>query len=115
MANSSRARWSGLIWLVLLALGVPPGIGRGAEPAEDAAAGRRQEVLNLFRQNAFLPPARVKELLGDPAHVSRQIVHRRYLEQWSYDAPVALCVEFDYQRGREPRVVNVQVLGKAKP
>ena len=60
-------------------------------------------------------PAQVRKLLGTPARVSRQILAQRYLEQWVYDAPHRLRVEFDCVRGRQPRLIAVRPLADPAP
>jgi len=47
--------------------------------------------------------ADVEAVLGAKAvkQVSRQLFFRRYLEQWSYEAPVRLCVTLEWPRGKE--------------
>jgi hypothetical protein len=47
----------------------------------------------------------VRKLLGDPARVARQILYQRHLEQWIYQQPLPLRLEFDCPRGREPAVI----------
>jgi len=47
-----------------------------------------------------MTPAEVRQLLGTPTSISRQILFRRHLEQWLYDDP-AVRVEFNCVRGEE--------------
>ena len=54
-----------------------------------------------------MTPKEVKKLLGEPAYVSRQILHRRHIETWIYDQAYLEFVEFEYVRGNEPRLLNV--------
>jgi hypothetical protein len=54
-----------------------------------------------------MTPNEVKKLLGEPAYVSRQILHRRHIETWIYDQANLEFVEFEYVRGEEPRLLNV--------
>jgi hypothetical protein len=51
--------------------------------------------------------ARVRELLGEPERVARQLLFRRHLEQWVYPGDGGGRVEFDCVRGEEPRVIAV--------
>ena len=62
---------------------------------------------DVRRQLLDLPPARVSALLGKPKTVARQILYRRYLEQWTYDRPVPLRLLFHCPRGQEPRLLAV--------
>lgn len=49
----------------------------------------------------------VQQLLDRPQRVARQILYRRYLEQWTYEA-TGVLVEFDCILGQEPRVQSVR-------
>ena len=49
-----------------------------------------------------------RKLLGAPDHTSRQILYRRYLEQWSYDHPAGLWIELDCVKGQDPRVIGAE-------
>jgi hypothetical protein len=53
-------------------------------------------------------PKAVRDLLGRPRRVARQILSHRHIEQWLYDRPCPLRVTFDCPRGRKPQVVNVR-------
>jgi hypothetical protein len=44
----------------------------------------------------------VREVLGAPRRIARQILYQRYLEQWLYDTPLPLRLEFDCRRGQPP-------------
>jgi hypothetical protein len=54
-----------------------------------------------------MTPTEVRQLLGPPARVARQILFRRHLEQWIYDQPETIRVEFNCVRGEEPYVLTV--------
>jgi hypothetical protein len=56
----------------------------------------------------------VRQLLGPPRRVARQILYRRYLEQWSYDAPAPRTIIFEYVVGQEPKVIALDS-GKPTP
>jgi hypothetical protein len=60
-------------------------------------------------------PAEVRELLGPPQQILRQVLYRRYVEQWHYDTPLTLCVVLHALKGQEPRVQTVLLPGAAKP
>ena len=96
---------------------------------EDAEAARlRQQVYqllpawkrtasaaDLIRLTQLLPqtvstPAELRQVLGPPVRVARQMIHRRYLEQWTYGSPGGLCALWDYPRGLEPRLTAVHLL-----
>src|SRR5438552_14231884 len=50
-----------------------------------------------------------RKLLGAPDHTSRQILYRRYAEQWTYDNPAGLWIELDCVKGQDPRVIGVHL------
>lgn len=57
----------------------------------------------------------VRKALGAPRRISRQILYRRYLEQWTYDNPTSLWVEFVCPKGQEPYVLTVHPADSKKP
>jgi hypothetical protein len=105
--------------------------------AEKEASGVRQQVKGLLLKRkqiagpeeleklaegvaralpaAARSPAEVRQVLGTPREVLRQVLYRRALEQWHYDTPLSLCVMFAAARGQPARVQTVQVPGGAKP
>jgi hypothetical protein len=62
-----------------------------------------------------MTPDEVRRRLGPPRRVARQVLYRRYLEQWVYDGPDAVRIEFDCPRGQRPQVLTVQPLLPPKP
>ncbi len=44
----------------------------------------------------------VRDILGPPRRIARQILYQRYLEQWVYESPLLLRLEFDCRRGQRP-------------
>jgi hypothetical protein len=75
---------------------------------------RRKDFLLAYEKTKTLTQPRVLDLLGKPDRKARQILYRRYMEQWVYDAPVGLCVEFEVTPGRDGRVVSVYPLSGGK-
>jgi len=57
----------------------------------------------------------VRQLLGTPKRVARQVLFRRYIEQWTYERPRSLCVNFNCIKGQEPHVLGVHELGLPRP
>jgi hypothetical protein len=51
--------------------------------------------------------AEVIASLGQPQQIARQVLFRRYLEQWTYAAPSRVVIEFDCLKGQDPRVLTV--------
>jgi hypothetical protein len=70
---------------------------------------------NVRRVRPGMTPAEVRRLLGPPDRIARQILYRRYLEQWIYDDPPALRIVFDCLKGQEPHVQTVHAPTDSKP
>ncbi len=94
----------GLLTLLVLAAVIPL-----------AGDGRRGRAAELEKLRPGLSQAEVRQLLGPPQHVARQILYRRYLEQWLYDGPNAVRIEFDCVRGKEPQILTVHPLTPPRP
>jgi hypothetical protein len=104
-------------WLVLLIgiLGAPSGCFTepSAEMDENVPANGARRKPPHVKQG--MSAGEVRDRLGAPKKVARQILFRRHLEQWTYDAPIPVRVELDGVRGQEPRVVSVHPLRSEKP
>jgi hypothetical protein len=50
----------------------------------------------------------VRVLLGSPQRKAKQILYRRYLEQWAYERPSIIRIEFECVLGQLPRVKTVE-------
>jgi hypothetical protein len=92
----------------LLFAGDGPPRGRAEEPDLPAAVDRNKLRLGMTQ-------ADVRRLLGPPKRTARQILYRRYLEQWVYEGPDAVRIEFDCVRGKEPQILTVQPLTPGRP
>jgi hypothetical protein len=53
-----------------------------------------------------LTPDQVRDRLGAPLHISRQVHAQRCLEQWHYGPPDNLRLVFDCPRGQVPRLIQ---------
>jgi hypothetical protein len=51
--------------------------------------------------------ADVQQRLGRPGRIDRQILYRRHIEQWVYENPHPILVQFSCVRGEEPVVTAV--------
>lgn len=80
------------------------------KPLTDAERAER-----LKQVQPGLSPEQVRQLLGPPGRTARQILYRRSREQWLYDAPFAVRLEFEYVRGQEPHLQSVQPVVAGKP
>jgi hypothetical protein len=76
---------------------------------------QRQVPAQVDKLHAGMTQAEVWQLLGPAQHVARQILYRRYLEQWLYEGPIAVRIEFDCVRGKEPQILTVHPLTPPQP
>jgi hypothetical protein len=53
-----------------------------------------------------MTPEEVRRKLGAPRRTARQVLYNRYLEQWVYDRPARVHLEFDCPRGQPAELVN---------
>ncbi len=83
-----------------------------ADPADQERFARRlaEALPRTIRTSAEL-----REVLGPPRTISRQILYRRLVEQWHYDRPLPLCAVLDTLKGQEARLQTVHVIGLSKP
>ena len=77
-------------------------------PEKRTPAERKQNYLDL---RPGMTSEDVKRHLGEPDRRPRQILYRRYLEQWIYDEPAGLWVRIDCLKGQDPRVVTIHPPG----
>lgn len=99
MHRAVRRLWPGAVLLGVL-IGAP---GAGADkPAPDAKDGGREA-------RPGMTAAQVRELLGPPKRVAREILYARYVEQWTYDDP-PVRIEFDWRKGQEKQIQTVHPL-----
>jgi hypothetical protein len=54
-----------------------------------------------------MSPEDVRQQLGKPARIARQILYSRHVEQWFYQRPVTRWINFDCTKGEEPHVLTV--------
>jgi hypothetical protein len=64
----------------------------------------------LERLRKCKTPAEAEDLLGKPKQIARQILYGRYLEQWTYEDPLPVRIEFDWRKGQEKQIQTVQPL-----
>jgi hypothetical protein len=53
--------------------------------------------------------AQVRQILGKPSRTARQILYRRYREQWFYDNLPGYWIDFDCFKGHDPHVLTVHM------
>jgi hypothetical protein len=79
-----------------------------SQPEREAILPRKVEV------RPGMTGMEVQNLLGKPDRVARQILYRRYLEQWTYERP-SLLIEFHGSKGQEVYVQTVHHLVPGRP
>ena len=68
----------------------------------------RDERLRAFAKlERGMTPERVRQLVGRPNRIARQIFYHRYREQWLYDAPASIRLTFDCPRGQKPELLAI--------
>jgi hypothetical protein len=77
--------------------------------------GAKEAVTEVAqRLRPGMSPEEVKKLLGPPNRMARQVLYRRYLEQWIYDGTTPLTVEFSSLKGQDPQLLGVHDVSPAK-
>jgi hypothetical protein len=74
---------------------------------EDPLAAKRTRISWLRQRGLGLSESEVRELVGPPAHVSYQFLFRSQVEQWKYDSPAALVLQFLSPKGNISRLQTV--------
>ena len=66
---------------------------------------QRQQLVEILAEKAQAP-ADVLRVLGikTEKRVARQLLYRRYLEQWIYDQPVPAVILLDCKKGQDPQL-----------
>jgi hypothetical protein len=100
-----RVRRSLLVWLaVLIFLAAFRTGAAGAERQEDKA--RHPAMPDFAKLQHGLTPEQVRQRVGEPRRIARQILYHRYLEQWFYDTPVPVRLTFTCPRGQPPQLLS---------
>jgi hypothetical protein len=108
-----------LIGLVLAALSLTarepqPDDLKAFDPDKPLSQVDKAERLRRVQPERSSPEA-VRRLLGEPSRKARQILYQRAREQWLYEAPFEVRLEFEYVRGQEPHLLSVQPVVPGKP
>lgn len=115
-SRGSRAVFAALLFLAVTAGShdavpapppdLPPSRLEPFDPGKPLPEEERLRRLDQLRPG--LTPEQVRNLLGPPTRVARQILYHRYFEQWFYDRPFNVRVEFECRRGQEPQIQSVR-------
>lgn len=80
------------------------------ELSADSSPAERQKLTGQMTgliATVLHTPDEVLEVLGTKRKISRQLLHRRYLEQWVYEQPLPLVVTFEFRKGQPPRLFSI--------
>lgn len=86
-----------LLMTVLLCL-VSDAVGFTADEEKEGVGGFAKLQRGMTMQQ-------VRNRLGAPKHIVRQILYHRYLEQWIYPDPLPVRLTFDCPRGQNPQLL----------
>jgi hypothetical protein len=86
--------------LVLFGSGVP---GHG----EWEEKGRDNPTRPFAKLQRGMTPDQVRDLVGAPKLIARQILYHRYREQWVYDTSTPIRLTFDCSRGQLPQLLSL--------
>lgn len=98
----SRAHRFALAFLILFVARSLFGSGVFQEGKKD----RDDPVPDLAKLKRGMTPEQVRQLMGAPKQIARQILYHRYREQWIYDAAVPVRIAFDCPRGQKPQLLS---------
>jgi hypothetical protein len=84
---------AGLLSLPLLST------GRTAEKEKPRAFAKLQRGMT---------PEQVRQCVGQPKRIARQILYHHYREQWLYDTPHSTRLTFECQRGQKPELLEIR-------
>jgi hypothetical protein len=99
-----------LLLVVALALPAQPVSTAPARGGPDVANPPLIKAVDLNELRPGMSATEVRQKLGAPRRTARQILSGRYLEQWTYDAPLAVRIEFDWRKGQERQILTVHPL-----
>lgn len=62
-----------------------------------------------------MTPQQVRDRLGPPQRIARQILYHRHREQWIYLPPLSARLLFDCPRGQVPQLLWMQEEAQPRP
>jgi hypothetical protein len=77
---------------------------------EHAGKGQDSPLQAFATLKRGMTPEQVRQRVGAPKHIARQLLYHRYREQWIYDAPNSVRLTFDCRRGQKPQLLFSPVL-----
>lgn len=88
--------------------------------AERAGAGSaddrnpKEPVQDFAKLKRGMTPEEVRQWVGTPQRVAREILYHRYREQWLYETPRPIRLTFECLRGQKPQLLAVPALPNEK-
>jgi hypothetical protein len=79
-----------------------------ATTSADEAAVQSEPRGLLVKIQPGTSAGEVRKLLGSPKRMARQLLYRRAIEQWHYDEPAKMLINFEHTKGQEARVLSVR-------
>lgn len=95
--------------LLIVGLGSPTLLSADL-PAENGK-GDEASLRAFDKLRRGMTPEQVRQLVGAPKRIARQILYHRYREQWLYDAPIPIRLTFDCPRGQKPELLVLPAQG----
>jgi hypothetical protein len=73
-----------------------------------ADRGREDPLPTFSKLRRGMTQEQVRQIVGAPKQIARQIFYHRYREQWVYDTPIPIRLTFDCPRGQMPQLLLVK-------
>ena len=102
----SRIRDLALLLLAVLVLVPFDSDVLGGDDEKD----REEPVRDFTKLKRGMTPEQVRQLVGTPPRIARQILYHRYREQWIYETPFPIRLTFDCPRGQMPQLLSIPSL-----
>ncbi len=99
----TNARWMLTLLLVTLSPCHPVTLSGAEPPPKQWTAEEWTQAVERLRVG--MTTDQVRQVLGQPRRIGRQILYQRYIEQWVYDTPLPFRLEFDCRRGQRPSLL----------
>jgi hypothetical protein len=79
---------------------------------EDTKAARRVRLAWLSQK--AMTQDEVRRIVGQPSRISWQVLYRHQIEQWVYEDPISLRIDFDCVKGLDARLLGVHSVNSKK-
>jgi hypothetical protein len=92
-----------LVFVLLAAANLP-----NSTTADEPAVQSDEPRAVLAKIQPGTSAGEVRKLLGSPKRMARQLLYRRAIEQWHYEEPAKMLINFEHTKGQEARVLSVR-------